>query len=345
MSIAPDPKTDNNTDSDDGYDKAFAEFAAAREGNAAPSSEEPKEPGEPDGNDPSDEPAAPAEDEPPAATEEGEDDEPVTSGEAKGSEGGSQPPEEEQAPDPWAQVPEELKAEYAKVQKERDEALHKAKSDANRVAALSRRLQELSVAKPSADKAPDQPTEAQKALDEKIAQLREDYGDIADPLIELIENQRKELEGVRTVITGLNEAQQAQVIQAETQALEARHPDWREIAQSPDFAGWLQIQPPNIKSLAESWDARETSVVLTLFKTEAGVATGQKTEAEPKEQSEAEPKSKADAATGVRRSQQLDGGRDVRSRPAPAASEPPDDFEAAFKYFEERRKQKQLALR
>lgn len=344
MSIAPDPKTDNIDTSDDDFGKHFEEFAAAKaKGEPAPSSEEPTEDDEPEGNDQPKEPAAPAEDETPAATEEGDEGEPVTSGDAKDTEGGSQPPKEEQAPDPWADAPEPLKAELAKLQKERDEALHKAKSDASRVAALSRKLQQVQTA-PAPAKAPE-PTEAQKALDGKIEQLKKDYGDIAEPLIELIESQKKELDSVRTTLHGLNEAQQAQVIVAETQALEARHPDWREIAQSKDFQEWLVIQPPNIQGLAESWDARETSVVLTLFKTEAGVATGQ-TEEPRQDDKSTDAKPKADAATGARRSQQLEGGRDVRSRPAPAASEPPDDFDAAFKYFEEKRRQKQaLAAR
>ena len=235
-------------------------------------------------------------------------------------------------------MPAEVRAQIEQLQRERDEALHRARSDASRVAALSRKLQQATVVTPSATPAPDaKATEAQKALDGKIEQLRKDYGDIADPLIELIENQRKELDSVRTTLTGLNEAQQAQVIAEETQALEARHPDWRNIAQSPDFAGWLEVQPENIQRLAGSWDARETSVVLTLFKAERAEPSGQTQEAPPA------PAQTANAATDARRSQQLEGGRDVRSRPAPAASGPPDDFDAAFKYYEERRRQKAMA--
>ena len=118
---------------------------------------------------------------------------------------------------------------------------------------------------------------------------------------------------------------------------EQLHPDWRTVAQSPDFAGWLQIQPDNIQRLASSWDARETSVVLTLFKAERAEATGQKPQQEAPAKEEQQ-QAKPDAATGVKRSQQLDGGRDVRSRPAPAASGPPEDFDAAFKYFTEKRR-------
>lgn len=347
MTIATDPKDVSLSDEQDEFAKHFEEFASGKAPD--PQTEKEPEPAPSEGNGAEEEPPAPAkEPEPPkekeeeapeAATEAGEATEPATSEDAP-AEGGSQPPEGQTAPDPWANVPPELKAQYEQVQKERDEARHKAQSDASRVAALSRKLQQLSTARPSSAPAPDaQPTEAQKALDEKISQLRKDYGEIADPLIELIEAQRQELTAVKTNLAGLSETQQAQVVAQETAALEARHPDWRNIAQSPDFAGWIEIQPENIQRLAQSWDARETSVVLTLFKAERMEATGQ-TDKSQQEPTKAPPAQapKADAATDARRSQQLDGGRDVRSKPAPAASGPPDDFEAAFKYFEEKRR-------
>lgn len=336
MAVATDPKADSLPDSDDDFEKHFEEFAAAKIGQA-PDPEEPDGNDEPGGNGPDEKDPAPAEedDKSDAATEEPSEDD-ATPGDAK-PDGGSQPPEGEKAPDLWANAPDELKAEYAKIQKERDEALHKASSDANRVAALSKKLQQLQLATPPSAPAPEEkPSEAQLALDGKVKQLREDYGEIAEPLIELIEQQKKELSTVRTVLTGLSQERQAQVIAVEQQALEERHPDWRDIAVSTDFEGWLEVQPDNIKRLATSWDARETSVVLTLFKAERAETTGQGTETPPKEE-----KPKADAATGARRSQQLDGGRDVGSRPAPAASDAPEDFDAAFEHFSRKRQLKQ----
>jgi hypothetical protein len=338
MTVATDPKDVSFNDSDDEFDRHFEEFASGKK--TDPDTEVKEEPGEPDGNGPDGEPPAPAEVKTEAATGTEHQPDDATSGDAD-PDGGSQPPEGEQAPDPWANVPAELKSQYEAVMRERDEARHKAQSDANRVAALSRKLSQLTTATPSSAPAPDdQPSEAQKALDNKIEQLRKDYGDIADPLIELIENQRKELSTVRTVLTGLSEERQAQVIATETQALEARHPDWRTIANSPDFGSWLEVQPPNIQSLATSWDARETSVVLTLFKAEKAETTGPKVETPAQE-----PTPKADAATGARRSQQLDGGRDVRSKPAPAASDAPEDFDAAFEFFAQKRNLKEAQNR
>jgi hypothetical protein len=329
MTIATDPSSVSLDDEQD-FEKHFEEFASGKK--TDPETEEGKEPVQSEGNGPEEPAPAPE----PPATGEPEPPEQATSDEPK-PEGAEPAPEGEPAPDPWASAPAELVAERDRLQKERDEALHRASSDANRVAALSRKLQQLSVPQPTSAPAPvAQPTEGQKALDAKIKQLREDYGEIADPLIEMIEVQRQELNHVRTSLAGMTEQQQAQTIAAETAALETRHPDWRNIAQSPEFAGWLAIQPDNIQRLASSWDARETSVVLSLFKVESAESQGQTAPASA-------PAPAPSAATDARREQQLDGGRDVRSRPAPAASGPPDDFDAAFKFFEEKRRQKMLA--
>lgn len=337
MSIATDPNDVSLDNSDAEFDNAFKEFADKRNGSSPHSEPEPSE-AKPEGNGPEPkEPAAPAEEpaKEPAAPEQDEGSEAATSGNAE-PDGGGQPPAGQEAPDPWADLPDDVRERIKAIERERDEAKHKASSDASRVAALSRKLQQLQTATPaSAPEAPaEQPTEAQKALDKKIEQLRADYGDIAEPLIELIETQKQELNSVRTVLTGLSEERQAQVIAQETQALEARHPDWRSVGNSEEFNSWLEIQPANIQALAQSWDARETSVVLTLFKTEHGGSTGQTATAQ-----EPAPKPEANAATGARRSQQLEGGRDVRSKPAPATSGPPEDFEAAFQYFQQKRQQ------
>lgn len=318
MASAAPPVDDNN--GDEGFDKLFDEFAAGR----TPPTQEDDEGPAPDGNDPDDPDAS--------ASAPVEDQESVTSGQQPAS---ADPAPAEQAPDPWAHLPEEAKAELARLQRERDDALHRAQSDAHRVAALSRKLQQRTAPGSAPQAPPKEKSEAEKALDTKIEQLKEDYGDIAEPILELLEAQRAELNQVRTAVTEVTAERQEAMIAAETRALEERHPDWRQVAASPDFAGWLEVQPPNIQQLAGSWDARESSIALTLFKTEMAEARGQQPAATAPVATQP---AATTAATGNRRSQQLDAGRDVRSRPAPAASGPPEDFDAAFKYFEAKRK-------
>lgn len=347
MAIEPDPKSDNVNDDSEEFNRHFDEFASGKKTPDPNEEKDEENPEQPDGNGPGeDEPSSPAEDDKSKAADEGEDKtEEAASGEADKEPHGEKPSGEQAPDDEWAALPPEVKEKVLQLQREKEEAVHRAASDANRVAALRRQLHQAKLASPHGAKPSDEkPTEAQKALDGKIKQLREDYGDIAEPLLELIEHQRNELTTVHAQLDGLSEAQQAQVIAAETQALQARHPDWRSVAQSPDFAGWLEVQPDNIQRLAGSWDARETSVVLTLFKAERMQATGQQQQRQEQDK-KADPAEKAaekkpDAATGARRSQQLDGGRDVRSRPAPAASGPPEDFDSAFDFYVARRQAK-----
>lgn len=326
-----DPNVVNN-DEDEGFSSAFDEFAAARSGAPETVEQEDEPSPEPEGNDPEEHKSeAPAEaaadaDAPPAS---------VTSGDQ--ATGAAAP---EAAPDPWAQAPAELRELYERERKAREQAEHRARSDAARVAALSRKLATTangSASAPPAANGGGEPTEAQKALDAKIAQLKEDFPAVADPLIELIQAQRDELSSVKAVLNDVSEERQAAVVAAELSALEERHPDWREVASAPEFGEWLVNQPPTVQALSNSWDAKETGAVLTLFKLERGMTASQggAPGGEPA----------AATATDAKRARQLEGGADVRSKPAPATSGAPNDFEAAFAHFSAKKDQQRSGLR
>lgn len=315
------PQDDVVNNDEDDFAKHFDAFAA---GKPPPDHEDPPSETPPEGNVPEEPASAPPEPEAAPA-------EPPES-DTSGTETGAAPPAPAEAPDPWAQVPAELKAQYEQTLKERDEARHKAQSDASRVAALSRKINTLQSSAPAPLATPE-PSEAQKALDQKIVDLRKEYPEVAEPLIEMIQAQRDELGTVKQQLTALTDDQQAAYIAQEQQSLEAIHPDWRQVAAQKDFAEWLQVQPANIQRLAQSYDAHETGVALTLFKAEMMVPTGQTQEAPPAPTPTA-------TATDAKRSQQLEGGRDVPSRPAPATSGPPEDFDAAFQHFAAIREEK-----
>ena len=335
MTVETDPKIDNNEDGDDEFVKAFEEFADKK----SPDDDEADDlDDDPEGNDPEDEPADPeTDDKSDDASDEDKPSEEVTSGDAKddGDEPSPSDTTENKAPS-LDGLPPEVLAHIKAIEERAEKAEHKASSDASRVSALSRKLAQLANGSGTTPPPKEEKSEADKALEAKVEQLKKDYGDIADPIIELIEKQKDELTSVRTVLSGLSEERQAQVIGQQRELLAKQHPDYAEVAQSQKFGQWLQEQPDNIQRLAASWDAKETSVVLTLFKTEEGMATPPKEEATPPVVED--PKPKADAATeDKRRSQQLEGGREVKSKPAPAASGAPDDFTAAFEHFRQKR--------
>lgn len=307
---------------DDGFASAFEEFAAAK----APHSEAPAEAGQPEGNDPEEPAEAPAQ----AAAEVEDPPESVTSG----KEAGAVEAPAEAAPDPWASAPPELKALWEQERQAREQAEHRARSDAARVAALSRKLATVTPPPQAAE-----PSEAQKALDAKVKQLREDFPDVAEPIIALIESQRAELSSVKQHVAAVTADQHEVQVARELAALQERHPDWQQVAANPKFGEWLATQPSNVQALAGSWDARETGVVLTLFKVESGIATGGQQREAPAAPAPAAPA----AATDTKRARQLEGGADVRSRPAAVASGAPDDYDAAFAHFAAKQEAKRLA--
>lgn len=56
-------------------------------------------------------------------------------------------------------------------------------------------------------------------------------------------------------------------VEYEKKLLASRHPDWEQIAQTPDFRIWLASQPPEIQQVAvSSYSADELSAVFDLYK-------------------------------------------------------------------------------
>jgi len=235
-------------------------------------------------------------------------------------------------PDPWANA---TPAQKAALDKMREDYERKLQGASGRASGLQRQLNALKTGTTAAtapqntgqDGKGDEPSDAWKVLDDKIKALEEDYPEIAGVIVPLLKQQRDELANVKGQMAPVIEADQAEVVAAQQSALEAKHPDWRNYAPgaNADFDGWINAQPENVQRLAGSWDAREVGVALTLFKTEQAEAKRQGNQQDPA------PKDKT--ATDARRQRQLDGGKVVGSRTAPAAAGAPDDFAGAFDHF------------
>ena len=320
MAGQPTEISDNNDDAE--FQAEFARLDAARNGRVTEEEPTPEVIAAPEGN-------APEDDEPAANTPPAKSSEDGTSGD--GTDGGDKPPEVE-ASDPWKDVPDDLRERIKQIEKERDDALHRARSDAQRVAALSRKLQTSAPVAP----AKAEPTEAQKALDQKMKQLQEDYPEIAEPVIEMLAMQREQLGTVTQQLETVAQDRHAAFVAHQQALLEQVHPDWQVVASSPDFQQWMATQPEGLQKLGESYDARETSTILGLFKTEAGIAARAAAPLAPTPERQA-----ADA----RRRDQLDGGKEVKSRSAPAASGPPDDYEGAAAYYAAKKDREMLQQR
>lgn len=295
----------------DAFGDAFAAFAA---GTPAPDIEDEDDEGDAAGEPGADE----GRDPPPADGAEGSPPSDAPGRPAAGDE-----------PDPWANA---TPAQKAALQKMRDDYERKVQGASGRASGLQRQLNALTggtavppaTARQAPAKEADKP-DAWKAMDAKIKALREDYPEIADVLVPLLEAQRDELIDLRGRVAPVTAAEEEREVAAQQADLESKHPDWRGYApgQNAAFDGWLNAQPQSVQKLAGSWDSREVGVALTLFKTEQAEAMRNAGGAPPKN----------DTATGARRQRQLDGGRVVGSRPGSATTGAPDDFEAAFEHY------------
>ena len=169
-----------------------------------------------------------------------------------------------------------------------------------------------------------------ESLADKIEKARAaaaDYPESVGPLLEALEAARSEIEGLKAPVAKAQEDADAAEIAASYQALEEAHGDYVELAQDDSFLGWASEQTEQVKALLNSWNPRDVSLVLTLYKAERQAA--QPTTTTTSEAPAAAPK--ATTETDARRQRQLEGSRDTPSRGTPAAAGVPDDFGAAFR--------------
>ncbi len=194
----------------------------------------------------------------------------------------AQQPDAQQAEqqDPWAVVPEPLRNQFQQLQQSNQklEADHRANS--LRVQALNRKTEELQqalAAKEAAggkqDKTPGMPTaddlkglsfkEFEQEFPEVAAFVKAQVAAATTPI-------QQQLEPVQQLVSERQQAAQEQVIQHELGRLAQVHPDFKEVASSPDFDAWVNTQPPMIQQLRSSFNADDNAALLTLFKTSTG---------------------------------------------------------------------------
>lgn len=101
-------------------------------------------------------------------------------------------------------------------------------------------------------------------------------------------------------------------------ALQAAHPDYKQVSGSPEFVAWIKSQPTAVVGLAGSNRAADAIYVMDTFKADR----------QRRNEAAAAAKKQADR-------QRLAASVGVRSTPSRAAT-PPDDFESAFEFYASR---------
>lgn len=227
------------------------------------------------------------------------------------------------------------------------------KSNRGRVSALQRKLREGTATKATPAKAAepkDQTGTGQQTsegtseattqaadLDKRLQTARDEYGEIVGPVADLLDEVRKEIASMKGTVSQVEEAVDEAELADAYEALGDVHPDYAELAADANFNAWLSDQPQKVIELANSFDPREVSLSLTLFKTERAAAlatqTGQSSEAEGEgQQAATEAQGQQEStATDTKRQRQLEGSKAVPAKGAPAAAGTPNDFGSAFK--------------
>ena len=208
----------------------------------------------------------------------------------------------------------------AAARRELERLQHAERSLKGRVSALDRQLHHTRQ-RPSADAAP----AARQTVDndtgdvletDEVKALRESYPEIADPLLRIIEGQKKQLEQVTGRFEQIDEDRNSAFLDRQADTLTEIMPDWATYGSDPRFNDWITTQPRHVQEAAQRntqfiVDAAEAHDVLERFK---AVVTRQ-----------------APApATDPRRSRQMNAGRDVSVRAPVTTTGVPDDYETAF---------------
>lgn len=226
--------------------------------------------------------------------------------------------------DPWKDAPPHLIAERDRLIAERE---HEKKSLTGRLSFQDRELARLRQQQSTPGAADKSAEQADKTVsDETITKLRDEYGEVAGPLLDLIENLSAKLDKVQQPVTQMVEQQAQSAIDAQTQLLNSTVPDWLDLAKHEQFMGWVNDQPRAVQEAVQrNWDkiedGKEASWVFSQFKQSLGA------EQAPAGQQQEDPKP---SKTDQKRQRQLDAQRDGgTSGGAPVASGEPDDFDAA----------------
>ena len=315
-----DPKDDEALEngeeaSEDAFDEAFADFASSKD--EPPADAAGHDDDDPEDKDKSDDPL-------PGDLPGGESDEAAA----------NKAPAEDQSEDIWKDAPEPLRKAFEDLRRDSE---YKLSSVKGRLSAADRKMMELQDALANSQKPDPQeseggenPSEAKQGsswLDsDDIKRLREDYGEVAGPLIDQIAQLSEKLEAVQAPVNQLNQQQQQEARAAQYDILAEHHPDFKELSQDERWGGWIQTQPRHVQEAymrnIDVSDGLEAADVLTRCKQDMGIALTPAAKQEQQQQRK---------PVSDKRQRQLDAARDGGSGGSdPVQNAVPDDFDKAF---------------
>lgn len=248
---------------------------------------------------------------------------------------GAAPPADSQSTDIWASAPEEYRTAFENYKRDSE---YRQSSLKGRLSASDRELARLRASQqtqqPSRQSGDDSGAsdENDPFNPQRMAQLREEYGEVAGPLLDMVDALKGNVDQLRAPVAVIEQEQQLAQYHNQVDALATKHPDWQTAFSNEAFPAWLEQQPALIRTAIERnantiVDGEEAALVLDLFKRDIGAG---QTPPPPTPQKDQQDQNRL----SDRRQKQLEAGRDAAIRGGQAATAGvPDDYEAAQDYY------------
>lgn len=250
--------------------------------------------------------------------------------------------------DIWASAPTELRSAFEEVRKRADEAEHRYRSDAGRIAALQRQIDDLKkggTAHGAAEGTTDKDAAPTVLASEKWKSLKQEYPEVAEPLEAVLSEMESRNHRLEKELSAIGSDRRQAARDEQDAIVRTRHQDYDAFLgqNSQQFMAWKEEQPRYVQeAIQRNWegivDANEFVDILDRFKSHIG-ASGS-----PGHEPPGSGKSQQLAAKRERQRQSLAAPR--TSGPSVASGIPEDaDPEVIWKAFEEQDRRKAAAQR
>jgi|GEM_PF-2565762 len=181
--------------------------------------------------------------------------------------------------DPWAAVPEHLRNAHQQLQQSHQQLEKDHRANSGRVSALTKKLNEVQAGLKLNESQNGGDANSKHGLPTADDLKGKDFSEVEaewPEIAELIRNElqratntfEEKLKPVRELEQREAQKQEQEFIQSQFQRLERVHPDYMQIASSPQLTQWLSSQPPSVQEMAKSDLADDNIALLTLFKTQ-----------------------------------------------------------------------------
>lgn len=109
----------------------------------------------------------------------------------------------------------------------------------------------------------------------KLNQIREDYPDLAGPLLDELERTRQEVTNTKDQLSQVEQAkreeQEAKAAEEHFARIKAEHPDVEDLIETSDWMNWLEDADTQTKQWIQTGSSNDVNAVLYRFKSDMGV--------------------------------------------------------------------------